>query len=164
MTASPVFTAATPGIQVDAVSPSPVQSRDPGGLGHLDSAHDAETVAAPLRARSRRPQYGALIVTTVCVVFVALWTVRALRDGLNSDMGLAWLAGGDLTWRTGRPDALFSWTGTPLLAAIMALISRVVSATPPRTHSRSSTPLLPLASPEFSAGACRHRSPKYGGG
>jgi hypothetical protein len=77
-----------------------------------------------------------LIVAAVCLLVVALWTVRGLRDGQTSDMGLAWIAG-DLTWQTGHPDVLFSWTGTPLWAAIMALVSQVMSA-------RTSTDLLTL--------------------
>ncbi len=66
-------------------------------------------------------------MAATCLLVVALWTVRGLRDGKTSDMGLAWIAG-DVTWHTGHPEALFSWTGTPLLAALMALVSRAMSA------------------------------------
>jgi hypothetical protein len=85
---------------------------------------------------SVRLRRGDLIVAAVCLLVVAFWTVRGLGDGQTSDMGLAWLAG-DLTWKTGHPDLLFSWTGTPVWAAIMALVSRVMSA-------RTSTDLLTL--------------------
>jgi Glycosyltransferase family 87 len=87
----------------------------------------ARTMRSARSTGSSRLTRGDLIVAAVCLVVVALWTVRGLREAQTSDMGLAWIAG-DLTWRTGHPEALFSWTGTPLLAAIMALVSRVMSA------------------------------------
>ncbi len=94
-------------------------------MADVAAAPSAASAGSVLDRVGRRR--GDLIVAGVCVLVVALWTLRGLRDGQTSDMGLAWLAG-DLTWRTGRPDVLFSWTGTPVLAALMALVSQVMSA------------------------------------
>jgi hypothetical protein len=66
-----------------------------------------------------------IAVAALCLSIMAFWTLRAL-GGENGDMTVAWLAG-DLTWKNGRPDVLFSWTGTPLLAAIMAIDSRLMT-------------------------------------
>lgn len=58
---------------------------------------------------------------------VLLWAWQAFSDGLNYDTGLAYI-GGQAAWATGHPEHLFSWTGTPFLAAVMAALTRVASA------------------------------------
>jgi len=59
---------------------------------------------------------------------VAWWTWRALHDPHGYDFRLAY-AGGKVAWATGRPQLQSTWTGTPLLAAALALTSRVLTLT-----------------------------------
>ena len=96
-------------------------------LDFLSGEALARSVRSSPSTDSSRLAVGDLIVATVCLLIVTLSTVRGLRDGQTLDMGLYWWAG-DVTWHTGRPDVLFFWTGTPLTAAIMALVSRAMSA------------------------------------
>ncbi len=68
--------------------------------------------------------YGtALGAIAICLV-IGLWAWRAFSDPKTYDFGLAYLAG-QVAWDTGHPESLFSWTGTPVLAAAMASTSRV---------------------------------------
>jgi hypothetical protein len=67
---------------------------------------------------------------------VAIWSIVALRSKASYDLGLAY-NGGIVAWRTGHPERLASWIGTPFLAMVMAFTSRVVSG-------RTATLLLTL--------------------
>jgi hypothetical protein len=58
---------------------------------------------------------------------VAWWAWRAFHDPRTLDLGLAYQAG-QVAWATGHPQHLSSWDGTPFLAALMALISRVIGS------------------------------------
>jgi hypothetical protein len=58
---------------------------------------------------------------------VLFWTWRALHDASVYDFGLAY-QGGQSAATTGHPEHLATWTGTPLLAAVMAMVSRLVSS------------------------------------
>ena len=75
----------------------------------------------------RRLWRPALIGYAALAALVAWWTWRALSDPLPWDTGLAYQAG-QLAWATGHPEHLATWNGTPLLVAVMALLSRVVTA------------------------------------
>jgi hypothetical protein len=57
---------------------------------------------------------------------VTWWTWRALHDPQGYDFRLAY-QGGQVAWATGHPEQQFTWTGTPLLAAAMALLTRAQS-------------------------------------
>ncbi|MGB9184979.1 MAG: glycosyltransferase 87 family protein [Solirubrobacteraceae bacterium] len=57
---------------------------------------------------------------------IAWWVVRALHDPAPYDTGLAYHAG-QAAWSSGHPEHVGSWDGTPLLAAVMAVLSRVLS-------------------------------------
>lgn len=95
----------------------------------FDSLASPTGAATPRTRRWPRTSWltpGDLTAAAVCLLVVAFWTARALRDSQPSDMGLAYIAG-FVTWHTGHPEVLFSWTGTPLLAAVSALESRVLS-------------------------------------
>jgi hypothetical protein len=67
---------------------------------------------------------------------IATWSIVALRSQASYDLGLAY-NGGIVAWRTGHPERLASWIGTPFLAMVMAFTSRVVSG-------RTATLLLTL--------------------
>lgn len=54
------------------------------------------------------------------------WTWRALQDPSQYDLTLLY-QGGQLAWATGHPEHHPLWVGTPLLAAVMAVITRVMS-------------------------------------
>ncbi len=58
---------------------------------------------------------------------MAWWAWRAFHDSYPWDTGLAYQAG-QVAWATGHPEHLGSWMSTPLLGVLMALLSRVVSA------------------------------------
>jgi hypothetical protein len=64
----------------------------------------------------------------VLAAVVGWWTWRAYHDRLTLDVGLAYQAG-QVAWSTGHPEHLYSWDGTPFLAAVMALVTRVMSGT-----------------------------------
>jgi len=72
----------------------------------------------------------ALIAAGVAALgaIVVWWTWRALHDPFGYDFRLAY-AGGQVAWATGHPELQSTWTGTPLLAAAMALTTRVTTLT-----------------------------------
>jgi hypothetical protein len=57
---------------------------------------------------------------------VAWWTWRALADAHGFDFRL-YYHGGQAAWATGHPERVASWDGTPFLAAVLALASRLLS-------------------------------------
>lgn len=57
---------------------------------------------------------------------VAWWMWRALHDPGTNDLGLAY-EGGQVNWKTGHPEALFSWIGTPFLATVMSIVSITIT-------------------------------------
>ena len=59
-------------------------------------------------------------------VIVGWWAWRALHDPGTNDLGLAY-EGGQVNWQSGHPEALFSWIGTPFLASVMSLVSRLIT-------------------------------------
>jgi Glycosyltransferase family 87 len=80
----------------------------------------------PARARtgvSVRAVIGYLVLLAVA----CWWAWRAFHDPYARDTGLAWQAG-DLAWVTGHPEHLTTWNGMTLLAAGMAIVSRVFTA------------------------------------
>jgi Glycosyltransferase family 87 len=68
---------------------------------------------------------GALLGVALAGV-VTWWTWRALHDPNGYDFRLAY-KGGQVAWATGHPEEQYTWTGTPLLAAVLALLSRLES-------------------------------------
>jgi hypothetical protein len=52
------------------------------------------------------------------------WGSRAIRDPHYYDFGLAYTAG-QLAWSMGHAEYFYIWTGTPLYAVVMGIISRV---------------------------------------
>ncbi|MGI8429970.1 MAG: glycosyltransferase 87 family protein [Solirubrobacteraceae bacterium] len=68
----------------------------------------------------------ALIGGAILVAIVAWWTWRALHDPRAWDFQPAYRAGQG-AWTTGHPERLTLWDGTPLLAAIMAVVSRLMT-------------------------------------
>jgi hypothetical protein len=68
----------------------------------------------------------ALAAWAALAAVVVWWCWRALHDGNPFDAGLFYHAG-QFAWAEGRPEQSPVWDGTPLLAAVMALASRVVS-------------------------------------
>lgn len=73
-----------------------------------------------MRVKTAFIGYGALLA------LMGWWTWRALHDPLGWDAGLAY-NGGQVAWATGHPEHLGTWTGTPFLAATMAVLSRAFS-------------------------------------
>jgi hypothetical protein len=89
-------------------------------MAQLETLH-----ASPAGQRGRRrlapPGYALL------AGLVALWAWRAFADSSTYDGGLAYV-GGQFAWASGHPEHWFSWTGIPFLAAVMAVITRLMSA------------------------------------
>jgi hypothetical protein len=69
---------------------------------------------------------GDLVVGGLCLVVVGLWTTRAIVDHSVSDQFSAWNAG-FAAWHDGHPERLYTWTGTPVYAAVAALESQTMS-------------------------------------
>ncbi|MGO9977050.1 MAG: glycosyltransferase family 87 protein [Solirubrobacteraceae bacterium] len=70
-----------------------------------------------------------ILAVAALAVIVGWWTWRALHDEHHVlDFRLVYDAG-LVSWRNGHPERLFTWTGTPLLAALSALGTRVESLT-----------------------------------
>jgi hypothetical protein len=90
----------------------------------------APELAAPNGAaqlpRTRRLMPSRLIGAALLLAIVVWWCWRALHDSAAYDTGLAYHAG-DLAWLTGHPERSPAWDGTPLLAATMAIASRLLS-------------------------------------
>ena len=86
----------------------------------MASSDSAPTLKPSRRGRDCRIFLGAL---AACAL-IGPWAWRAFSDPNTYDFGLAYFAGG-IAWKTGHPETWFSWTGTPLLAAVMAGTSRV---------------------------------------
>ena len=61
-------------------------------------------------------------------VVVGLWAWRAFSDTHAYDFGLAYV-GGQVAWGSGHPETWFSWTGTPVLAVVMAVMTRLWNVT-----------------------------------
>lgn len=57
---------------------------------------------------------------------VVWWTWRALHDPHGFDLRL-YYRGGQVAWATGHPERQSTWDGTPLLAAAMAIVTRLFS-------------------------------------
>ena len=57
---------------------------------------------------------------------VTWWTWRAIHDPAGFDFRLAY-RGGQVAWANGHPEQQSTWTGTPLLAVAVALLSRAAS-------------------------------------
>lgn len=65
----------------------------------------------------------AILGCAALAAIVGWWAWRAFHDPNTLDTGLAYQAG-RVAWRTGHPEHLLSWDGTPFLAGVFALISR----------------------------------------
>jgi hypothetical protein len=65
---------------------------------------------------------GYLVLTSI----VTWWAWRALHDPHGFDFRLAYEAGQD-AWASGHPAHQPTWDGTPLLAAAMAIVTRLMS-------------------------------------
>jgi Glycosyltransferase family 87 len=68
----------------------------------------------------------ALVGYAALAGIVAWWTWRALHDPRGFDFRL-YYKGGQVAWATGHPEHQSTWDGTPLLAAAMALLTRLMS-------------------------------------
>lgn len=79
--------------------------------------------AQVLTRRSRLEYVGYVFLAAI----VAAWSFRAFHDSGAYDTEAAWAAG-RIAWVTGHPETLGTWTGTPFLAAVFAVISKVFSA------------------------------------
>jgi len=69
------------------------------------------------------PGFTVLGVLAVGAV-IGLWAWRSFSDPAGYDFSQAYYSG-EVAWSTGRPETWFSWTGTPLLAAAMAVTGRL---------------------------------------
>lgn len=67
-----------------------------------------------------------LLGVLALAVIAGWWTWRAVHDPRGYDFRLAYRAG-QVSWATGQPEHQSTWDGTPLLAALLALITRVMS-------------------------------------
>ncbi len=54
---------------------------------------------------------------------VSAWAVPALVSARGLDFGMAY-RGGEAAWADGHPEAVHTWMSTPVLAVVMALVSR----------------------------------------
>jgi hypothetical protein len=88
------------------------------------AAAEGPTLGPP--APAGRGRWGELLGYAVLAGIVAWWTWRALHDPQAWDFQPAYHAG-QAAWANGHPERRVLWDGTPLLAALMAFLSRVVS-------------------------------------
>lgn len=79
------------------------------------------------RSRVRAPNAPAILGYVVLAALVVWWAWRAFHDPLTDDLGLAY-QGGQVAWASGHPENLLTWISTPFLGLVMALITRVMSA------------------------------------
>src|SRR5437764_6344687 len=91
------------------------------GQASMAIAQLSPRAAKVLTGRSRLEYVGYLVLAAI----VAAWSFRAFHDPSAYDTGAAWLAG-HTAWVTGHPETLGSWTGMPFLAAVFAVISKVL--------------------------------------
>lgn len=68
-------------------------------------------------------ELAALVIATG---LVGLWTGIAVHDPTAFDGGIYYQVG-QAAWANGHPQQLSTWYGTPTMAAIMALVSRVMT-------------------------------------
>jgi Glycosyltransferase family 87 len=80
------------------------------------------------RPRVQAPNAPAAVGYTLLAALVVWWAWRAFHDSGTDDLGLAY-QGGQVAWATGHPEHLLTWISTPFLGLVMALITRVMSAT-----------------------------------
>src|SRR5947209_10473422 len=93
------------------------------GQASMAIAQLSPRAAKVLTGRSRLEYVGYLVLAAI----VAAWSFRAFNDRSGYDTAVAYY-GGRVGWLTGHPETLSFWTGTPLLAAVFALISEVSGA------------------------------------
>lgn len=62
----------------------------------------------------------------VLLIPIAWWAWRAFAEGGSLDLGLAY-NGGQVAWATGHPEHLATWISTPLLGAVMAIVTRLMA-------------------------------------
>jgi hypothetical protein len=62
----------------------------------------------------------------VATALICLWTGIALHDPNPADGGIYYQVG-QAAWATGHPEQLSTWYGSPTMAAIMAVVSRVMA-------------------------------------
>jgi hypothetical protein len=96
------------------MSTSALGSKRETGLGRRTSAG----WSAPL----------AVLALAAMAGIVAWWTWRAMHDPRGWDLQPAY-NGGRIAWASGHPERLPLWSGTPLLAAGMAVVSQLMSLT-----------------------------------
>jgi hypothetical protein len=84
-----------------------------------------EAIAERSAFIARRRQLAAMGYVLLAGV-VAWWAWRALNDPMAYDGGLAYRAG-QVASSTGHPEHLWSWSGTPFLAAAMAVLSHFLN-------------------------------------
>jgi hypothetical protein len=73
---------------------------------------------------SRRASLPALLGFSLLAAIVAWWTWRAIADPHGYDFRLYYRAG-QVAWATGHPEHQSTWDGTPLLGALMAILTRL---------------------------------------
>ncbi len=79
------------------------------------------------RPRVQVPNAPSLAGYVLLAALVVWWAWRAFHDPLTDDTGLAY-QGGQVAWATGHPEHLLTWISTPFLGMIMALATKVMSA------------------------------------
>ena len=82
-----------------------------------------------MEARSVKPRHSAfqaweVVPAVLVLVGFAAWAEGALAYLRPLDFGLAYRAG-VAAWDSGHPEQLRTWMSTPVLAAVMAIVSRV---------------------------------------
>jgi Glycosyltransferase family 87 len=87
----------------------------------------ATVEASPRRAAVRQRSWLPVVGYLGLAALVAWWAWRAFHDPFPWDTGLAYTAG-QVAWATGHPEHVVSWISTPFLGAVMAVLSRVLSA------------------------------------
>src|SRR5437660_1614060 len=116
--------------------PVPQRHRDPVLPRALDDSkpsgvHRAGPAPRRMARHQRAASVGSVPWLTVLGVaalaaIVGWWTWRALHDPHGYDFRLAY-RGGHVAWATGHPEQQSTWTGTPLLAAGLAVVTRLMS-------------------------------------
>jgi Glycosyltransferase family 87 len=79
------------------------------------------------RPRVQAPNAPALVGYVALAALVLWWAWRAFHDPNTNDLGLAY-QGGQVAWATGHPEHLLTWISLPFLGLVMAVITKVMSA------------------------------------
>jgi hypothetical protein len=85
-----------------------------------------EHSAADLKRRASLRGAPALLGFALLAGIVVWWFLRARHEGETWDLGAVY-EGGQAAWASGHPEQLTSWIATPLVGAVMAIVSRMVT-------------------------------------